>query len=121
VGVLNEINVLQKKMDRIQLQALLDSNRDWLVIALWAPWCGPCKTAEPLIQAYAAKLPTKVAYLHLNVDTCYDVYAALKAKKQVRGIPALLAYKPENRTLMADISCSGSDAMEIGTFFGKVG
>jgi thioredoxin-like negative regulator of GroEL len=107
-------------MDRVELQALLESQRGWLVIALWAPWCVPCKTAAPLVAACAAKMPTKVTYLHLNVDTCADVYAALKAKKQVRGIPALLAYKPENATLIADVSYSGGNRADIEAFFSKV-
>ena len=107
-------------MDRTELLAVLESQRDWLVIALWAPWCGPCKTAAPMVAAYAAKLPTKVTYLRLNVDTCSDVYAALKAKKQVRGIPALLAYKPDNATLIADVSCSGANGADIAAFFSKI-
>jgi len=108
-------------MDRKQFQQLLESKRDWLVVYLSAPWCAPCAVAEPLIAAHVARLPSRIAYLHLNVDTCGDVFAALRAKKQVRGIPALLAYQPGNTTLISDASCSGADETDIAAVFRKLG
>jgi thioredoxin-like negative regulator of GroEL len=107
-------------MERADFRTLLESNRDWIVVYLSAPWCIPCGKAGPIIEARAAKLPEKVTYLHLNVDTCFDVYALLRAKKQVKGIPALLGYKPGNVTFLADVSCSGSDERDIDAFFSKI-
>jgi thiol-disulfide isomerase/thioredoxin len=107
-------------MNRSEFQTLLGSKRGWIVVYLSAPWCIPCGKASPIIQCRSEKLPKEVTYLHLNVDNCFDVYAVLRAKKQVKGIPALLGYKPENATFMADESCSGANEADIDAFFSKI-
>jgi thiol-disulfide isomerase/thioredoxin len=107
-------------MDRTDLLSMLQSKRGWVVVYLSAPWCAPCKKAGPLIEARVAKLAESVVFLHLNVDTCADVYASLRAKKQVNGIPTLLAYKKNNHTLYADASCSGAEEANIDNFFSKL-
>lgn len=104
-------------MNRSEFQTILESKRDWVVVWLSAVWCIPCKTVDPLIAPWIEQLPEKVAVLHLDIDKCFDVYAVLRAKKQVRGIPALLGYKPGNETLYSDVSCSGTSESEIDAFF----
>ena len=58
--------------------------------------------------------------LKLDVDDSSDLYAHLKAKKQVSGIPVLLAYKKGNMTPYANYSVTGSDRPGIDTFFKQV-
>jgi thiol-disulfide isomerase/thioredoxin len=107
-------------MDREQFQKLLESKRDWIIVHLSATWCAPCKVANPIICRMVEKLPDKVTYLDLDVDSCFDVYAVLKSKKQVKGVPSLLGYKPGNATMFADVSCSGSNEEDIVAFFSKL-
>ena len=104
-------------MNRNDFQVILESKRDWVIVWFSATWCDPCKKVEPLITPWIERLPDKIAVLHLDYDTNCDVYAALRGKKQVRGIPVLLGYKPGNTTLYADVSCSGILEKDVDAFF----
>ena len=53
----------------------------------------------------------------VDVDDCFDVYAFLKQKKMVSGIPALLAYKKGNTFFAPDASVSGTNETDINNFF----
>ena len=104
-------------MNRTDFQVILESKRDWVIVWFSAGWCAPCKVVEPIITPWIARLPDRIAVLHLDVDSNSDVYAALRGKKQVRGIPALLGYKPGNATMFADVACSGTLEKDVDAFF----
>ena len=53
----------------------------------------------------------------LDVDTSSEIFASLKAKKQVRGVPTLLAYKQGNVSIISDTSISGTNKKDINSFF----
>lgn len=56
-----------------------------LLLDVWAPWCGPCKTMAPQFAAAAKTLEPEVRLLKLNSDAEPAAAGALG----VRGIPAL--------------------------------
>jgi hypothetical protein len=56
-------------------------------------------------------------FIVIDIDICTDLYTALKSKKQIRGVPTLLAYKKDNVSLIADKSISGTNTKEIDAFF----
>jgi len=58
-----------------------------VVVDLWAPWCGPCKTLGPMIEAAVVATGGKVALAKINVD---ENPAASQAFK-VQSIPAVFA------------------------------
>ncbi|MGI9622624.1 MAG: thioredoxin [Acidimicrobiales bacterium] len=60
-----------------------------VVVDLWAPWCGPCKTLGPIIERVVAATGGKVELVKVNVDENPQVSQAF----QVQGIPAVFAIK----------------------------
>ena len=60
-----------------------------VVIDLWAPWCGPCKTLGPIIEKVVDATDGKVVLTKVNVDENPAVSQAFK----VQSIPAVYALK----------------------------
>jgi len=57
-----------------------------VLIDVWAPWCGPCRTMAPMFERAAKALEPKVRLLKLNADTAPSVSSRLG----ISGIPTLL-------------------------------
>ena len=64
-------------------------NTPFLVVDLWAEWCGPCKMIAPYLDKISEKYSDKMKLAKVNVDE----YPALAEKFQVTGIPTLLIFK----------------------------
>lgn len=106
---------------RTDFMRLLENNPGLIIIKLGASWCGPCKTIKPVVEAFFASSPDKVLCCDLDVDECTDMYAFLKSKKMVNGIPALLCYKQGNTTFIPDDSVTGSNPAGLNAFFTRCG
>ena len=69
-----------------QLQAHRNTTRGAaLLLDVWAPWCGPCRSMAPQFAAAAKTLEPDVRLLKLNSDADPAAASALG----VQGIPAL--------------------------------
>jgi len=48
-------------------QEVLGAERP-VVVDFWAPWCGPCRVVDPILDDMAAEHGTRVKFVKLNVD-----------------------------------------------------
>lgn len=60
-----------------------------VLVDLWAPWCGPCRTIAPGVRRAAEELAGRLKVVKVNVDVAPDV----SARFEVQGIPTLLVLR----------------------------
>ena len=60
-----------------------------VLVDMWAPWCGPCRMVEPVIEKLAEKYNGKVKFCRVSVDENPQT----AAKYRVMSIPTLMFFK----------------------------
>ena len=60
-----------------------------VIVDLWAPWCGPCKTLGPILEKLVAATKGQVVLAKVDVDKCPQIAQAFQAQ----SIPAVYAMK----------------------------
>jgi thioredoxin-like negative regulator of GroEL len=112
-----EKQVVAKFDSRHDFLQLLKVNPGLVIMKLGAEWCGPCKKIKPVVDGFFATSPPEVICAEIDVDESFDLYAQLKSKKMVNGIPVILCYKKGNHTFIPDDSVTGSDPAGLDAFF----
>jgi thiol-disulfide isomerase/thioredoxin len=114
-----ESRVVEFTGNREVFLQLLKINPGVFVFKFSAEWCKPCQMIKKHIDDISLVLPNNetIHIYSVDVDDCFDVYAFLKQKKMVSGIPALLAYKKGNSFFAPDASVSGTNETDINNFF----
>ncbi len=64
------------------------SNEVPVIVDFWAPWCGPCKTLGPALEAAVAEAKGRVRMVKINVDENQMIAGQLR----VQSIPTVYAF-----------------------------
>ncbi len=89
-----ETDVLQRSMDTP------------VVVDLWAPWCGPCKTLGPIIEKVVDETEGRVVLAKINVDENPGASQAFR----VQSIPAVYAID-KGQVVDGFMGAQGEDAI----------
>jgi thiol-disulfide isomerase/thioredoxin len=103
------------------LNELIANNPGILVIKLGATWCAPCKKIKDIAQQKMDELKTmfgeRAKIIEIDIDDCFEVYATLKTKRIVNGIPAILCWHQDNVTLRPSDFINDSNPNEVALLF----
>jgi thioredoxin 1 len=109
--------VIITELDRHSFIETIKNNNGLFIVKFTATWCGPCKKIAPFVDEQFKNTPDIVTCANIDVDQNFDLFAFLKSKKMVKGVPVILAYKKENTNYSPDFSVSGIDEEQLIVFF----
>ena len=70
-------------------QTVVDKASVPVLVDLWAPWCGPCRTVSPALEQLAAEYAGRLKLVKVNVDKAPQTSQRLS----VQAVPTLLVSK----------------------------
>ena len=70
-------------------EVIAASHNQPVVVDLWAPWCGPCKSLAPILEKVVADTDGAVLGAKVNIDENPEVARAMQAQ----SIPLVVAFK----------------------------
>jgi len=68
---------------------IADAAKIPVIVDLWAPWCGPCRTVSPALEQLARDLAGQLKLVKVNVD----VSPQLSQRFGAQAIPTLLVLR----------------------------
>src|SRR5437879_4273008 len=90
---------------------LAQSEKVAVIVDLWAPWCGPCRTLGPIIEKVVDEMNGQAVLVKINVDENPQASAAFR----VQSIPAVYALR-DRQVGKGFIGSPGAEAVsEFGT------
>ncbi len=90
-----------------ELESVVASAPVPVLVDFWAPWCGPCRMAAPLVERAAKKHAGELIVLKLNSDE----NTASSARHGISGIPAFVLFS-EGREVGRQVGLPGAAAFD---------
>lgn len=79
--------ILEIDDDTFDLQVLKSDKP--VLLDLWAPWCGPCNSIEPVVEKLAGVYGHQILFTRCSVDD----NPKTPEKFGIKGIPTLMFFK----------------------------
>jgi thioredoxin 2 len=67
-------------------EAVVEKSSVPVLVDLWAPWCGPCRTVSPALEQLAAERAGSLKLVKVNVDKAPQI----SQRFEVQAVPTLL-------------------------------
>jgi len=90
---LNQPSVEENHVKDVNEETFMDdvieaSKSSPIVVDFWAPWCGPCKTLGPALEAEVKATNGKIKMVKIDIDQNQN----LASQMRIQSIPAVFAF-----------------------------
>ncbi len=79
-------------LSNFEAQVLSASTHTPVLLDVWAPWCGPCQSLAPTLEALEAEYAGRFVLARLNADEVPQIAAQLSQMLGVRSIPLCVLF-----------------------------